>query len=165
MGTNIDVQKWGVFGGIIGILTPILLNFLSNLNIPGISITQATIAVDFQLPNVGLAGWLGDIVGVSLASIPGNVYIMAAIGGALFAIVGAFAVNALGMLSGTPGIRLAKVLAAGTLLAAWIPNIIGGEGFGIPSIASLVALSVSSLVLGFLYFQGFKAAGQSNLIP
>ncbi len=162
---NIDIKKWGVFGAIIGVLTPIVLNFLSNLNIPGISVTQATIAVDFQLPNVGLAGWLGDIVGVSLASIPGSVYIMAAIGGALFAIVGAFVVNALGMLSGTPGIRLAKVLAAGTLLAAWIPTILGGGGFALPGFATLIALAVSSLVLGFLYFQGFKAVGQANLIP
>lgn len=162
---KVDMQKWGMFGAIIGLVTPFLLNLLSNISIPGITITQAAIKIEFETPNTGLAAWLLDIVGVSLSSIPLSTYLIAALGGAIFAIVGAGVANMFGLLDSKKPVRIAWVLVFGTLLAAWIPGLFAGEGIGIPSITALIALGISSAVLGWAYYQLFKLVGQSERIP
>lgn len=146
MATNL--KKWGVFGAIVGALTPPVIKFLSGLNIPGVSVTQATISVDVNAPNTGLAQWLLDFVGVNLPSIPFQSYVMAAVGGALFIMLGAVILDMMKALGGKKYWKVTKVLAVASVATTLI---LGGFSMSAFTFTSLGAIFVSSLALGLGY--------------
>ena len=75
------IKKYWLLGAIVGAGIPWILNTLAKL--PGVAVTQSTIAVNVQDPNTGLAQWAMDIFGASIG-LPQ--VLMSALGGILFII-------------------------------------------------------------------------------
>ena len=173
-----DRNKILTFGALAGLTTPILLkfivmpilNFLAGI-VPGISAKlaepTATISVSVResLTGIegGLSGWLVDALGLTV-SVPMMTYIMAAVGGALFFLVGAYAADAIGWLKGNAEQKTRAVIFAGSAIAAFVLG-----GFAVPSIGiglvdTLIALGINAAILAYVYV-GIDKAMKLKLIP
>ena len=174
-----EIQKIGMFGAIAGLATPFLLtwvvmpilNFLGGI-IPGISakLTEAnsaviSISVRESLTGIqgGLSGWLVDALGLTV-NVPMQTYIMAALGGALFFIVGAYAADAIGFLKGNAEARTRSVIFVGSAVAALVLG-----GFAVPEIGlglvdTLIAFGINAAILAFVYV-GIDKQLKLGLVP
>ena len=164
---NFNAQRagrWLGAGAIIGALIPIILSWVGK--IPGITVTnQATIAIEFSTPGTALADWLLGIISIdpnipNLLGIPIQSILIGALSGAMLFVGGAFIADALNILKGSKAAKIGWILFVGGLATTWIVS-----GFSFPGFTVLIGLGVSAAISGFLYFQGFKLAGQEKLIP
>lgn len=172
-----EMQKIGIFGAVAGLATPLLLKYVAMpvLNVaagvvPGISAKLAdagTISISVRESltgiNGGLSGWLVDALGLTL-NVPYMTYIMGALGGALFMILGAYAADMLGMLKGNAMQKTRTTIFIGSIAAGFVLG-----GFAVPAINlglvdALLAFLINAAVLAFLYVTIDDKAGL-GLIP
>lgn len=139
------IKKYWVFGAILGALLPWALSIINK--IPGITITQSTIALNVADVNTGLAGWLFNVFG---ANIGFPEIIMSAIGGILFVVLGAYVVN-ITKLDKTLKIktkvgRIALIVFTASLVSGWLMDM----SLALPGIAVIVSNVIGSVVLAFI---------------
>lgn len=154
------------FGAVAGLATPFLLSkvILPLLNIvagivPGISAKLAdpaatiSISVRESLTGIqgGLSGWLTDALGISVSSNLLMTYLMAAIGGAVFFLLGAYVGDGLKMLKGNAEQKTRAVIFWGSAAAALVLG-----GFAVPEIGlglvdTIIALGINAVILAYAY--------------
>lgn len=163
-----DLMKWLGFGAITGAFTGPAIKFIAD-KIPGVNFQQAAVTINLNAPNTGLSQWLMDILKVN-ATVPGQFLgvsfqslLMGAAGGAIFVGIAAILLSMFDQLKGDKMMKVAKVVAVGTLASAFILSgfKISAVMLGIPA---LIAMLVGSIAIAFIYTlidEGFKL----NLIP
>lgn len=177
---NKELGKIAMFGGIAGLATPLLLKYLvmpvlkfAAGIVPGISAKLAnpgTINIDVSGSvtgvNTGLSQWLVDATGLSgmAASVPFNTYIMAAIGGALLLVAGAWILDATKSLTGSKFAKTAKVLFTGSALAGFILGGFAVPALGLTMVDALIVMLINAAVLAFVYVKIDEEAG-IGLVP
>jgi hypothetical protein len=163
-----QIEKIGLFGGITGLATPLLLdkvimpvlNFFGGF-VPEVSLKLASTAPGVISVNVresltgvntGLAGWLVDALGLTI-SVPNMTYIMAVLGGALFMILGAMLADRVGFLKGDSESKTRTTIFTGSILAAIL---IGWNAATIPTLGIsmlnvIIAFAVNAAILAYGY--------------
>jgi len=159
-------NKLLIFGAIIGLVTPFLLQFVVRPILdffggfaPQLSLKLAegtgtiSVAVRESLTGIngGLAGWLVDALGLTV-SVPGMTYIMAAIGGAILILVGAYTADALNMLNkGNDMQKTRIVIFLGSAIAAIILGGFAAPEVGLTLVNTLIAFGVNAAILAWAY--------------
>lgn len=157
-----EITKVGVFGAVAGLATPLLLkhvimpvlNWIATV-IPSVSLKLAepsaiSISVRESLTGIngGLTAWLADALGFT-ATIPYQNYVYAAIGGALFFVLGAYALESLDLLKGDKVAKTRAVIFAGSAIA-WL--ILGGiPQLNIGLANTLIAFVINAALLAWVY--------------
>ena len=177
----INIQKVGIFGAIVGLITTWLMDIVivPVLDIiggfaPDVSLKLAnpgTISVNVResLNGVdgGLAGWFVDAVGLNVTGIPGSTYLMAALGGALFMVAGAFLADWAGFLKGNVMQKTRATIFGGSLVTAailgWAVN--GWPNLNISFLNVLIAMAINAAIWAWIYVGLANAAKQPNLLP
>lgn len=165
--SNKDLQKIAMFGAIAGLATPFImkwlvmpvLNFLGGI-LPAFSLKLAenganptiSVAVRDSLTGIegGLSGWLVDSLGLTL-TVPFQTFIMGAIGGALFFVVGAYVADMAGMLKGDKFQKTRIVIFVGSIAAGLLLGSMAVPEIGIDLINTLIAFLVNAAVLAWVY--------------
>ena len=155
------------FGAIAGAVTPLLLtyivmpilNMLSTV-IPAVGLKFAeanggngiSIAVRDSLTGIdgALSGWLVDALGLTI-SIPGMTYIMAAVGGAILFLTGAYIADAMNLLKGNSEQKTRMVIFVGSAIAAFIIGGMAVPAIGIDLANTLIAFGINAAILAFVY--------------
>lgn len=178
---NKELTNVAMFGAAAGVATPFLLSkvvipVLGKLAgfIPAISLKLAdaspgTISVSVRDSltglNGGLAGWLMDAMHLTV-NIPGTMYIMAALGGALMMVLGAYVADMLGFLKGSSWQKSAAVIFTGNLVAGLI---LGWSTMSFPAlnidfVNVLLAFTLNAVILGWGWVELDKKLG-FGLVP
>lgn len=161
---DIDNQKLAISGAIAGAVTPFILpyiiqilGFFSNI-IPAVSVklADATIAVNIRESltgiQAGLAGWLMDAFGITVAQNMLTTVLISAVGGALLFIAGGWAADQFGFLKGTAIQKTRNVIFIGSVAAALILGTIGlPPTLGITLVNVLIAFAINAAILAWLY--------------
>lgn len=172
-----ELMKIGTFGAAAGLATPVILKYavMPVLNmigglIPTLSAKLAeqgsvTIAVRESLTGIngGLAGWIIDATGLSI-TVPFQTYIMAAIGGAVFFIVGAYAADMLGFLKGNAVGKTRAVIFTGSIISGFVLGGFAVPELGLSMVNMLIAMLINAAILAWVYVTIDEKAGL-NLIP
>jgi len=163
---NKEIQKIGIFGMVAGIITTFLMKGISwVLNLLGQYTPEITaklandatpvIAINVRESltgiNAGLSGWLADALGLTL---PTNVimpYVLAAAGGALLFIAGAYIAEMFDMLKGNSEAKTRTVIFFGNALAAFIIGGFAVPALGISFVNALIAFGINAAILAWAY--------------
>lgn len=162
---DIDNQKLAISGAIAGAVTPFLLSWLiiPILNwigafVPAVSIklADATLAVNIRESltgiQAGLAGWLMDAFGITVAQNMLMTVLISAVGGALLFVAGGWAAEQLGFLKGTAIQKTRNVIFIGSIVAALTLGTIGLPlEIGITLVNVLIAFGINAAILAYLY--------------
>jgi len=158
-------NKLAIFGGVAGLATPFLLQYIAMpiLNwlgswMPQLSLklagTNPVISVNIRESltgiNGGLSGWLVDALGLTI-SVPFMTYIMGALGGAILCVAGAYLADAIGLLKGDGLQKTRMVIWAGSLIAAFILGGMAVPAIGISLVNTLIAFGVNAAIIAYIY--------------
>lgn len=177
----IDKQKVAISGAIAGAVTPFLLqwvvmpilNFIGSF-VPQVSLKLAEasaggIAVNIRESltglNGGLAGWLMDALGITVASSIWTTVAISAAGGALLFVAGAYLAEQLGFLNGNAMQKTRNTIFAGSIIAALVLGTIGlPPEIGLTLVNVLIALLVNAAILAYAYSL-LDAKAKIGLVP
>ena len=173
-----EIQKVAIFGAAAGAVTPFILQYvvMPILNIlggivPAFSAKLAgpgTLAINVRESltgiNGGLSGWLADALGISVEIPYLQTVIMGAIGGAILFVIGAYAVEAFGMMKGSAKQKTRNVIFAGSIGAGLILG-----GFVLPQLNIgfanvLIAMLVNAAFIAFILVE-IDYRGKFGLSP
>jgi len=177
---NKTMNKLAISGGIAGFVTPFLLQFLVMpiLNFLGGFVPQfalkladnpGTINVNISqsltgLPQ-GIAEWLFNALGVTVPANAIMVYVMAALGGALFFVIGGYLADAIGLLKGTAIEKTRRTIFVGSLVVAVIMGAIAlPPQIGFDMLNLIIAFGINAGILAWLY-SVVDPKGKMGLIP
>lgn len=154
-----QIKEWGLFGGIVGLATPVVLKLLSM--IPMFQVTFSTIAVNVRSAVTGVGAGAGGVLGNYLKGIAGieltiPTFVAAAVGGAILAMIAYLVLEKAGYKPRDTKMGAVAVLALAALLQSFVVS-----GFALPSVWTLVSYVINGVVLAyvvdFVYDQiGFK---------
>ena len=180
---EINKKFWNIFGfgAIAGLLTPLILQYIVMpvLNIlggvvPAISAKLAepgTLAINVRESLTGvntglgdwLSAWMADAFGISV-TMPGMTYVMAALGGGLLFVGGAYVVERFNMLKGTPQQKTRNVVFAGNIIAGLILGGLVVPQLNIGFFNVMIAFLINATVIGYGWVAIDKKA-KLGLIP
>lgn len=162
-----EVNKVAIFGAVAGLLTVPLMNYAIRpiLNLfgqftPEISAKLAqkanpVIAINVRESltgiNAGLSGWLADALGLTLPSNAIMPYVMGAVGGALFMVLGYYAADAFGLLKGNAEQKTKWTIFLGSLGVAFLIGGMAVPELGITLVNTLIAFGINAAILAFAY--------------
>ncbi len=176
--TKQQQQKIGIFGAVAGIATPFLLKYvvvpiLGMLSgfVPQISLKLAesnpTINVGILDSltgiNGGLSAWLVEAFGLTV-TVPFQTYIMAAVGGAVLFLAGAYLADSMNLLKGKPEEKTRMVIFLGSAIAAFVLGGMAVPSIGIDLVNTMIAFGINAAILAFVYVSIDKSA-KIGLIP
>ena len=161
-----DYMSWAKVGAIAGVATPYVLSTISKVvsMIPGVSLNLQSISISTtgvnQVINTSLAAKLFGLVSLNI-SLP--TLLMTAIGGALFAILGAFLLSVLPIPGGWVSDKQ-KRLTSVFVIAGIVSGFILSSSIGLPAIGALIASFINAYILAWILIK-IDASMKSNLIP
>lgn len=161
-----QTQQIAIFGALAGVATPFLLkyvvmpilNFLGGI-VPQLSLKlaenpgtiEANIRASLTGINAGLAEWLVNALGITV-NVPFQTYIMAAVGGALLFLAGAYILDGMKALGGNAEQKTRKVIFAGSIVAALILGTMGlPPEIGLTLVNVLIAIMINAAILAWVY--------------
>jgi hypothetical protein len=161
-------NKLFVSGAFAGVLTPFfmtylvmpVLNFLGSI-VPAVSLKLAegsnpavSLSVRESLSglNGGLSGWLVDALGLTV-NVPGQTYLMGALGGGLLFVAGAYIIDAISMMNGNKYQKMRNVIFAGNAVAAIVIGGLMVPKIGISMLNTVISFTVNAVVLAWLFIQ------------
>jgi hypothetical protein len=153
----INIQKWGIFGAIVGAGFPLVLKYVVPL-IPGVSV-QSTLSLPLQQVNTTLGSFVMKTLGMGSIGFPEIAW--GALGGALAFVLGAFVIDALGYLKGGDVERIAAVTLVSSVLVAAIISM----QVHLPSMNEAIVMVIGSFVTAFIVVGILNLLGQKNYIP
>lgn len=174
----LDIKKLGISGAIAGAGTGLLLgkvvmpilNILGNW-VPQLSLklaNPATVEVNIRQGltgiNSGLATWFTNILGYTVPDTAYMPYVLAAVGGAILFIAGAYIADAAKMLEGSAVKKTATTIFFGSALAVVVL-----AGFKMPEINwglanTIIAMAINAGILAYLYSL-IDPKGSIGLLP
>lgn len=176
-----DVSKIAKFGAVAGLVTPFILqylvmpilNFLGGV-VPAISAKLAdpgTLSINVRDSLTGvntgaadwLSAWLADALGIS-ATVPFQTYIMAAVGGAILFVAGAYALDMFDWLKGTATEKTRNIVFAGNLIAAVILGGLVVPALNIGFFNVLIAFAINATIVAYALV-GLDKATKFGLTP
>jgi len=157
-----------LFGAIAGISTGFLMKFviiplmdfvggiLPSVNLKLGTSTNGAIAINIRESltgiNTGFATWLTNILGITVTSSFIMDMLMAAIGGAILVLAGAYLVDIFNMLHGNTFQKTRNVIFAGTILATLV---VGGLAqpivIGLNTVNLLIAVAINAIVISWTF--------------
>ena len=165
MGQN--TEKLAIFGIVIGLLTMPLMKYairpildMFGQFTPEISAklaSKATPVISFNVResltgiDSSLSGWLADALGLTLPTTMIMPYIMAAVGGVIFVVAGAWIADQLGVLKGDARRKTAITVFVGSALVAFIIGGMAVPQLGITLVNSLIAFGINAVILAYAY--------------
>lgn len=161
----IDMKKLFISGAIAGAITPFLLKYIVMpvLNFLGgfmpqfsLKLANPTVAINVResLTGIqgGMAGWVLEMVGVSVPVNMWTTVLVTAVGGALMFVTGGIIADKLGFLSGSAMQKTTVVIFAGSIVAAVILGTLGlPPQFNITLVNLLLAFLVNAAMLSYVY--------------
>ena len=159
-----ETTKIAMFGAVAGFATPFILQyivmpilkFLGGI-VPAISAKLAdpgTLAINVRESltglNGGLSGWLADALGISV-NVPFQTYIMAAVGGALLFVAGAYVADMFGMLKGNPTQKTRNVVFTGNVIAALILGSLVVPSLNLGFFNVMIAFLINAAIVAFVW--------------
>lgn len=162
-----QITKVATFGAIAGVITTLLMDYAIKpiLNMfgqftPEISAKLAqkanpVIAINIRESltgiNAGLSGWLSDALGLTVPSNAIMPWVMGAVGGALFMVLGYYAANAFGLLKGNATQKTKWTIFLGSLGAAFLIGGMAVPELGITLVNTLLAFGINAAIIAFVY--------------
>lgn len=162
-----DMQKYFVFGGIAGLITPWLLSFISQLvsAIPGVNLELQSISASATglgtVVNTGLSDFVKKAFGVIPLDFTAAGWFFIFIGAGLSLVAGAWIADKLDLLKGDKQRQITSVLIIASIITGWILSL----SVNIPAFTAILSLVISAWLLSFILVGTLKALGQEKLIP
>lgn len=155
-------------GAIAGVLGTVILGTLSKVAsmIPGVTLDLQSITVSTtglgSTVNVGLSKYAKSLLGIVPVQLSGMEWLYAAIGGALFLMLGAYIVQKVKQLQFAKSKegKLATIFVVAGVVTGWILSM----SLTIPALSGVIVMAVDALILSYILVWLDKAL-KTKLIP
>ena len=165
--TQKDIKGYGIFGAVAALAVPLLLktlNALLSAFSPTVSINLQSIAIETQglgaVVNTGLSSFATKIFGLIPLPIQPSEWLMIAIGGALFTILGAWLADQLNLLNGSTQKKVSTVFVIAGIVSGWLLSM----SIKIPTLPAILEMVINAFILSWVMVKLDKSL-KTNLVP
>ena len=162
-----DWEKWGMFGAVAGAMTVLIAKLMAMLSIPVLKLTMSAQEYDFNVRQ-HLTGGMDTGIGAKILSyLSGTfqfgelqIWILAAVTGAVIAIVGKFVWDFIGRPGKSFETKTAFIFMIGTAAASFAMSYIAGTAtpeININYLVTLITLGIYFLVVSWVTVKAYRA--------
>lgn len=162
-----DWEKWGMFGAVAGAMTVLIAKLMAMMSIPVLKLTMSAQEYDFNVRS-HLTGGMDTGVGAKILSyLSGTfqlgqfeIWILAAVTGAVIAIVGKFVWDMIGRPGTTFETKTAFIFVIGTAVASFALSYLAGTAtpkIDINYVVTLVTLGIYFLIVSWVTVKAYRA--------
>jgi len=162
---NDKIWQYGLLGAIAVLVNMVLFKLISAVlsAIPGLSVNLQSVSIDANVSGAlgtGLGKYAQNLFGMAGVTLPLQTYIIAAIGGALFVMLGYLLVEWAGQLEGSKLRKLTTILVTAGIISGFVLS----WSISVPALTVVFAMIVDAVALSWIYITLDNMAG-TKLVP